>query len=294
MPQPCSARSLLHALLLAACCGLWTESASAQSEGVTVAYAVEPTVITMHEPVFVRFDVLNESTQPITLQLGADRKEGFSLVLRSPDGSEQKRPPWPRREGAFRVGKINLGPGERLRHQLLLSEWASFSAPGEYELDVRLLTPIEMSSGAQFMSERYRTRFEVTPRDEAHLQAVCERFVRQIESTDDVEELHGAAAALAHVDDPIAVPYLERALRTRKYVEQQAIAGLERIGNEHAVRILMAMLEESPAWPPDAWTLVGTRAIRAWQALHTIAATTSNEQLRQEIQRTTPQTLAPR
>lgn len=50
----------------------------------------------------------------------------------------------------------------------------------------------------------------------------------------------------------------------------------------------MAVIKESPAWPPDAGTLVGTRAILAWQALHRIAATTSNERLRQEIQRTTP------
>ena len=288
MPQPCSVRSLLHALLLAACCGLWTESPSAQIKGVTIAYSVEPTVIAMHEPVIVRFDVLNESTQPITLQLGVDRKESFSLALRRPDGSEQKRPPLPRREGAFRVGKVNLGPGERLRHQLLLSEWASLSTPGAYELDVRLLTPIEMSSGAQFMSERYRTRFEVMPRDEAHLKAACERFVQQIESTDNVEEMQGAAAALAHVDDPIVVPYLEQALGTGKYVEHQAIEGLARIGNEDAVRILMAVVKESPAWPPSAETLAGTRAILAWQALHRIAATTSNERLRQEIQRTTP------
>ena len=102
--------------------------------------------------------------------------------------------------------------GKRLRHQLLLDEWASLSTAGEYGLEVRLLTPIEMSSGAQFMSEPYRTRFEVMPRDEAHLEAACERFVQQIESTDNVEEMQGAAAALAHVDGPIVVPYLEQAL----------------------------------------------------------------------------------
>ncbi len=236
----------------------------------------------MHEPVIVRFDVFNESAQPITLQLGDDRKENFSLVIRGPDGSEQKRPPLPRREGVVRRGKVNLGPGERLRHPLLLDEWASLSTPGEYELDVRLLTPIEMSSGAQFISEPYRTRFKVMPRDEAQLKAACERLVQQIESTNVVDEMQGAASALAHVGDPIAVPYLERALRSGKYVEHQAIEGLERIGNEDAALILMATVKESSAWPPNAETLAGTRATLAWQALHRIAATTSDERLETE------------
>jgi hypothetical protein len=288
MPQPYSVRLPLCALLMAACCGLWAEEPAAQSKGVSVAYSVEPTVITMHEPVIVRFDVFNESTQPITLQLGVDRKENFSLVIRRPDGSEQKRPPLPRREGVFRHGKVNLGPGDRLRHQLLLDEWASLSTPGEYGLEVRLLTPIEMSSGAQFMAEPYRSRFTVMPRDEAQLKAACERLVQQIESTDVVEKMQGAAAALALVDDPIVVPYLERALRTGKYVEHQAIEGLARIGNEDAALILMAVVKESPVWPPNAETLAGTRAILAWQALHRIAATTSDERLRQEIQRAIP------
>ncbi len=282
---PRSVRLPPYALLLTTCCGLWAESLSAQVSGVTVAYSVEPSVVTMHEPVIVRFDVFNESMQPITLQLGADRKENFSFVLRGPDGSEQKRPPWPRREGVFRIGRVNLGPGERLRHQLLLDEWASFAAVGEYELDVRLMAPIELFYGAQFLSEPHRTRLKVVPRDESRLKAVCERFIAQIESTDNVEEMQAAASALAVVDDPIAVPYLQRALRSGKFVEQQVIEGLARVGNEEAVQVLMAALRELPVWPPSERMRGDNRARWARQALREIAANTSNERLRQEIQR---------
>jgi hypothetical protein len=181
-----------------------------------------------------------------------------------------------------------LGAGERLRHQLLLDEWTSFTTPGEYQLDVRLLTPIELSSGAKLVAKPYHTRFKVLPRDELHLKAACERLVQQIESTDDVSELHDAASALAYVGDPLVVPYLHWALQSGKYVEGQVIEGLARIGNEDAARILIAVVKESPAWPPNVETTAGTRAILAWQALHKIAASTSNERLRQEIQRTVP------
>jgi HEAT repeat protein len=128
----------------------------------------------------------------------------------------------------------------------------------------------------------------VLPRDESQLKAACERLVRQIEATDSVREMHDAASALAHVDDPLVVPYLERVLRSGKYVEHPVIDGLARIGNEDAAQILIAVVKESPAWPPNVETLAGTRAILARQALQTIATSTSNVRLRQEIQRTIP------
>lgn len=70
----------------------------------------------------------------------------------------------------------------------------------------------------------------------------------------DVNEMHDAAVALAHVDDPIVVPYLKRALRSGKYVEGRVIEGLARVGNEDAAQILIAVVKESPAWPPNVET----------------------------------------
>lgn len=278
----------LFALLLVACGGLWAEKLSAQNEGVSVSYSVEPSAITLHEPIIVRFDVLNESKQPITVRLGRDRKDGFSFVIRWPDGSRHMRPQTPLREGMSDPGDVSLAPGKRLRHQLLLNEWASFATPGEYELDVRLLKPIEMNSGAKFVSEPYHTSFKVLPRDESQLKAACERLVRQIESTDSFRENYEAASALARIDDPIVVPYLQRVLRSGKNVEGPIIQGLASIGSEDAAQILIAVVKESPAWPPNVETTAGTRAILAWQALHGIAATTSNERLKQEISRSVP------
>lgn len=278
----------LFASLLVACGGLWAQALSAQ-EGVSVSYSVEPSAITLHEPIIVHFDVLNESKQPITVRLGRDRKEGFSFVIRWPDGSIHMRPTTPlRREGVYDPGNVPLAPGERLRHQLLLNEWAAFPGPGPYEIDVRLLKPIEMSSGAKVVSEPYHHSFKVLPRDESQLKAACERLVQQIESTDDVRKGNDAASALAYVDDPIVVPYLERALRSGRYVEQPIMNGLARVGSEDAAQILIAVVKESPAWPPNVETSAGTRAILARQALHRIAATTSNERLKQEITLSVP------
>jgi hypothetical protein len=289
MTQHNQLRLRLFALVLATYGASWTTRLPAQSEDVSVSYSVEPSVITMHEPIVVRFDVLNKSTQPIKLQLGVDRKENFALAIQWPDGSTHERPSLPRREGAFGLGNVDLGPGERLRQQLLLNEWADFPGPGAYEIDVRLLTPIEMNSGAKIVSEPYHASFNVLPRDEPRLKAACEKLAQQIESPNlNVRDMNDAASALAYVDDPVVVPYLERALRSGKYVETRVIDGLVRVGNEDAAQVLITVVKESPAWPPNRDTSVGTRAMLAQQALHTIAATTSNERLKQDISRSVP------
>lgn len=289
MTQHDSARPRLFPLVLVACSAFWSEGLPAQSDEVRVSYSVEPSAITMHEPVIVRFDVTNESSQPIRLQLGADRKENFSLVIQWPDGSTHKRPPLPRREGAFGLGTVELSPGERLRHKLLLNEWASFPTPGEYQLDVRLVTPIEMSAGAKVVTDPYQASLKVLPRDEVQLKAACEKLAAQIESSNfDVRDMNNAAAALASIDDPVVVPYLERALRSGKYVEKPIISALVNVGNEDAAQVLIDVVRESPAWPPDAQTSAGTRALLAKQGLQALAATTSNETLKQEIIRSVP------
>jgi len=288
MTQQQLVRSCSFALLLVACSGSWAGQLSAQTEGVAVSYSLESPAVTMHEPVIVRVDVVNRSTQPMTVRLGRDRKENFSFVIQPPDGSTQRRPPLPRREGAFALGNVSLGPGESLHHRLLLNEWATLSTPGVYELEVRLLTPIEMSSGTKVGSKPYHTSFKVLPRDEAQLSAACARLVQQIESTDSAREAMDAAAALGYIEDPVAVPYLERALRSSKPIYGPITDGLAKVGSESAARILIAAVRESPAWPPNVDTMPGSRAIFARRALQMIAASTSNEHLRQDIQRTIP------
>jgi hypothetical protein len=287
MKQPYRVHLRVLALFLIACS--WAQESWAQGEGVRVSYSVDPSVLTMHEPVIVHFDVSNESAEPITVRLGRDWTENFSLVVQWPDGSQHKRPPLPRREGAFAVGTVKLGPKERLRQQLLLNEWAEFPDPGTYEVDVRLVTAIEMSSGGKVVSEPYHASFKVLPRDESRLKAACEKLAQKIESSNlNVRDMSDAASALAYVDDPVVVPYLERALRSGKYVEASVINGLARVGTEDAAQVLITMVRESAAWPPNTDTSAGIRAMLARQALHTIAATTSNERLKQDISRSVP------
>lgn len=271
------------AALLAA--GMCIHKAQAQPEnGVDVSYFIESSIQTLRAPVRLLFSVENHSADRIKLKLGRDRKGSFSFVLQRPDGTKIQLPPLPMREGIFDLGMVSLSPGERLIHPLLLNEFARFETPGKYGIEVRLVTPIETGAATQVHVDPYYGKFEIVPRDEKMLMATAEKLTTQIESSRSVQEALGAATALAFIDDPVAVPYLERALHSGQYVEAPTIDALAKIGDAGATRVLIALLGESSRGSPDVNSPSGYRADLARRALLSVAATTSDQQVKKEIE----------
>jgi len=265
---------------------LCPDSQSQEAGSVEATFAMEDRSLTVGEPVRVRFVVVNQTTVPIALALGIDSRENFAFRLRRPDGGESTLPPWPRREGLHGTGNFSVKPGERYQQYPLLNEWTTFRAAGEYVLEVKLNTPIQTPRGAVDVPPS-RLAFEIAERDEYALLETCERLTRQIEQLWSVRELQEAATALAQINEPLAVPYLERALASRKYVESIVTRALAQIGDANAVRVLAAVANESPQWPPDADTLTGWRAFLASRALGEIARKTTDKALREEALRAT-------
>jgi hypothetical protein len=258
--------------------------ASAAELEVEASFAMESSSLTLDQPVRMRFLVVNRSPDTIELDLGRDSKEHYSFVLTWPDGSREPVPSLPEREGLHELGQVKIAPGASLMRMLLLNEWMAFHAKGDYQLEVTLRTPIRRGRDALYVPTS-RHRFVVTDRDEVVLDQVCESLTRQIELATSVREAHDAASALARISEPLAVPYLERALASGKYVEVIVIDALATIGNANAVRVLTGLVDASPRWIPDPNTTVGSRALRAYRALKTVASTTSDEALASEVAR---------
>ena len=63
-----------------------------------------------------------------------------------------------------------------------------------------------------------------------------------IESSD-VSEAIEAWIVLSYVQDPIAVPYLEKGLKERELVWLYAIPGLARIANKDAIEVLVFIMK---------------------------------------------------
>lgn len=183
----------------------------------------------------------------------------------------------------FDLGKVRIEPAGRFEQLVLLNEWTTFSRTGRYLLEARVTTPVRVGAG-EIQPSVSRVTFDVTERDEVRLHQLSEQLLTQIEGSRSVREAREAASLLAEIRDPLIVPYLERALASKKYIEVIAVDGLARVGHSAAVRTLAAIANESPNWPPDPNTTVGHRSFLANQALMRVAETASNREVRRQAQ----------
>lgn len=82
----------------------------------------------------------------------------------------------------------------------------------------------------------------VKDRDPARLTEICGGLADQVRVAGNAQAAREAAILLSHIEDPISAPYLSQLLVAQKLVENNAVAGLERIGNEDALKVLVSAL----------------------------------------------------
>ncbi|HKS27352.1 MAG TPA: HEAT repeat domain-containing protein [Pyrinomonadaceae bacterium] len=216
---------------------------AAQVQGVKLSYRLASERLTLREPVILSFTASNESGQARSLDLGQDRKANFLFTVKLPDGKTIQLPQL-RREGISVPGQVSLEPGQVYTQRLLLNEWYEFSEPGAYEITARLVTSqAANSSDAASDSPEFRARLEIAPLDKGRLKETCSSLLKQITGAGSYSDAAEAALALSYVKDPVAIPFLEKALSSGKMVEPVAISGLERIDGQEAERVLAATAE---------------------------------------------------
>jgi hypothetical protein len=244
------------------------------AQDVTTSYSLPSQKITFLQPVIVTFKVVNGTGTPVSLDLGFDRKGGFAFSLTGPDGVKLELPAYTIREGLSRIGTVSILPRETYTQSLLLNEWYNFAKPGEYKLEGHLTNPILVNDGSRReMDPGFSLAVEVGARDELALAKACDDLANQIDAANSYQEAADAAFALTYVNDPIAVPYLRRALFAQKLVELFAINGLEKIANDAAVRVLVEGLKME---------FTDTADMSRW-ALQRIRNQTPDPQIRQQI-----------
>jgi hypothetical protein len=215
---------------------------SGTRNSATISYSFQDHQITLHEPVIVMLKITNGSTQIIDVDLGQDRKGGFSFAVTGPDGVEHQLPVV-LREGFSISGRLSIQPSETFIENLLLNERYNFSVPGEYTIRGRLEKPIIGKNGQLSQQDTgFRETIRIAQRDELKLNGWCAALATKVESASSYQDAADAALILSYIKDPVAVPYLRRALFSHKLVEPIAITGLERIANEAAVQVLTEAL----------------------------------------------------
>lgn len=217
--------------------------------GVVIKYSLPTHRLVLHEPVVLEFSVKNETNTAIVLNLGQDRKAGYEFSVDPPGGEKLKLRRY-RHSGIARVGRLSIEPGQAFSQRLILNEWYDFPTPGRYGLEGRLVEPIE-GTAFEKKDTGFKGVIQVGPEDVKRLKVICDSLARQVVASQTYEDAAQAALALSYVKDPVAVPYLERILSANELIQPIAVQGLERIGNDNAIRALGSALN----LPGDAATL---------------------------------------
>lgn len=213
---------------------------------VNVDFRFQDSVVTLHEPVVVFFEVHNGLSQPITVEVGALVRQFFDFSLTTPSGQVFRKDPY---GGLVDIvtagtGKITIEPGADYKEPLVMNRWFNFANQGIYTLTSRLTSQIETADGS-FLAQSETAQLRVNPRDLSRLHKICAELEKQAEIASAVDAAQFPARALSYVDDPIAVPYLARMLSAHSLAYAMAIPGLERIGNDEAVEVLLSALNEN-------------------------------------------------
>jgi hypothetical protein len=270
------------------CCGLASLIVIAESRTshlpsrptqVEVSYRPRESTMTLHEPVVVLFSVHNGLSRSITLTLGAQGRQFFQSSLTTPDGqvieSSFLLPGQVANVATFGSGKVEVAPGADYQQMLSMNQLFGFNTPGTYLLTSQLTTSIEVAGYASLSPQSQTIRLVIKPRDTARLEKVCADLARQVATAKGVEEEREPALELSYVDDPIAVPYLAQVLSRHMFNYHLAIPGLERIGNEAAVEVLLSTLGDD----------YGDMADLARQALTRMQDRISNPNLKETVKR---------
>ncbi len=213
---------------------------------VQVSLSLVNQKVVLHEPVLLNFTVQNNLAQTIKLDLGQNFKEGFLFTVVFPNGKKVRLPQLTR-DGFSSIGDFSLKSQEIYTQKIVLNEWVEFASVGKYKIEGRLANPIKTEYGEIVKTDSsFSVTLDVQPRDADHLEKISALLLESIIQSNSYKERAENALALGYMNDPVAVPYLQKALTSNKMVEPIIINGLERIGNITAVQVLIDTINEKP------------------------------------------------
>lgn len=214
-------------------------SSYAQQANSLVSFSLEKTTLTQHEPVIVDFHLLNLRFQRFEVDLGEERKN-ITVKVVDPVGVERERPPLRPKNGPTTLGNVSLKKGEDYYWYIVLNEWFLFDRPGRYKIDLHLSAPITVDGRAEYFPS-VSLFVDILPPDEDHLKRVCGQLLQRIVTPKSAADSLAATMALSYVNNPVAVPFLEKALQ-QSGNPSRIISALARFKSRDAVMVLIRAL----------------------------------------------------
>ncbi len=221
-------------VLLALYASLLTSRSSSADEILKVNLV--RSTISLHEPIQLQIMATNPTKRPIILDFGQPEPSSFSFEVIPGGKGIVRRLPSPLGAIAFSAGgEVTLAGGESYETKILLNDWLAFKTPGEFRLVVRFSGKVTSQGADLSIQRRFVLPLEITARDPELLMRLCRGLGEEACQSRDLKAAQNAAKALSWIDDPAAIPTLERVLRCGYIERALAIRGLKRIGTREAI-----------------------------------------------------------
>jgi hypothetical protein len=248
------------AAILTLLAGLYPNINLAQRQiPVRLSVAFQSNTVPLHAPVEASVHLENQSNETYTVDLGIDKEQTFTVIVKGPDGSIS-RSVRKLTEGLHSPGVIVIEPRTTYTQTILVNDWAQFNTPGVYHVSIQIDAPVteEVSGRIRQTSGGDVT---VSQPDDAYLKRECEQLLDTIKASSSYQDVIAAATTLSKIDDPIAAGFLTQAAELKPPVASILVAGLERLNTEDAIDGLVQL---SKSVNPETRTLA-VRSLRELQ-----------------------------
>ncbi|MEI9931972.1 MAG: hypothetical protein WDM89_15895 [Rhizomicrobium sp.] len=195
------------------------------------------------EPVFFDLQVGNLSSKSTRIDLGDDDKGNLRVTVSEPNGllrEVQLRP-----GGMHAFGTHMVGARATYTKRLILNEWNDLRDVGNYDVKIALVPEFGPKPDNPLTAVFH---VSIAPRSESRLSAVAKAFADQAINGRDGRDRDDAAFALSYVDDPIAIPEIERVLASGSDAGSSLTTALAHLGGLSAVEALQAAAKNHPDW----------------------------------------------
>ena len=220
---------------------------SASDQSVVANFTLASSHITLGEPARVQFVVENTRIDSVRFDTGFNRLANFDVSIVKPDGSSARISTIPTM-GLGLTGQIVVEPEGSYAQSILINRWYAFEQSGRHEIRIALKNPIAASSADEVVATPKETLILVVgPRDPERLMELCDDLTKEVLAAPSVDQASEFVDSLSFIQDPIAVPSLEKILRRDSFHDTAVVSALARIGDPDALAALIRAFNSGDA-----------------------------------------------
>lgn len=234
--------SRLSAAALGLCLLLARPASAGTGQAAQISLRIKDPVVRAHAAVYATLAIVNPTAGPVEVDLGTNGQSNLELRIFDERGTLLKEARVDPDRSLSIPGDLTVKPGTSFTAEYLLNEWHTFSAPGKYRIEGRILAPVEGEAGPVPVETLGRMDLEVLPSSAEDLRQVAGELAQQAVRSTNYRDVYEAVFVLSRIEHPVVVPSLRLVLQKAPFRKDLAVEALARVGSREAVEELIATL----------------------------------------------------